>query len=195
MNGLHRSTPRVTSNWLALAFAFSACAGDSGDTGETNAEPEPEVSVAPAAVPDSPPADVITDVREITFAPELEVNLDEMELQESGLYIQQLKSGSGPPAAFGDEMGVEYTVWLPNGSKLDSSQDHNPPQPYSIVLGSSSLIDGWVEGVTGMRLGEQRRLVLPYDLAYGAEGRPGVPPYTPLVFVLELAEHIPTGEG
>ncbi len=194
MHGLDRSTLRLTAGSLALTFALGACAGDSGESAETTPDAEP-VSIAPAAGPSSPPADVVTDLRAITFAPELEVDLDAMELQESGLYIQQLKSGSGPPAAFGDEMGVEYTVWLPNGSKLDSSHDHDPPEPLPLVLGSTSLIDGWVEGVTGMRLGERRRLVLPYDLAYGANGRPGVPPYTPLVFVLELAEHVPTGEG
>ncbi|MYA34806.1 MAG: FKBP-type peptidyl-prolyl cis-trans isomerase [Gemmatimonadales bacterium] len=119
-----------------------------------------------------------------------------MEETDSGLFIQVLQGGSGPPAGYGDEMGVHYTVWLPNGSKVDSSHDHDPPEPYPLILGSTSLIDGWVEGVTGMRMGERRKLVLPYDLAYGTEGRPpAIPAYSPLVFEVELADHIPAGEG
>ena len=144
--------------------------------------------------PDSSNTDTQLDVVEEAPAPD--VIFDEMELLESGLYIQVLQTGSGPGAGHGDEMEVHYTVWLPNGSKLDSSYDHSPPDPLPMVLGITGLIDGWVEGVTGMRVGERRKLVLPYDLAYGAAGRPGgVPPYTPLTFIVELAEHIPAGEG
>ncbi len=90
-------------------------------------------------------------------------------------------------------MGVHYTVWLVDGRKLDSSFDHAPPEPLSMILNETPLIDGWTEGVAGMRLGEKRRLVVPYDLAYGAAGRPGVPPYATLVFELELARLTPGG--
>jgi peptidylprolyl isomerase len=142
---------------------------------------EPTPMGGPAGAP-------VTDLQDVVFAPALEVNLDAMEEQESGLYIQVLREGDGPPAVAGDSMGVDYTVWFPDGTKLDSSHDHMPPVPLPMVLGETRLIDGWVEGVTGMRVGEKRRLVLPYDLAYGAAGRPGVPPYSPLVFELELAQ-------
>ena len=173
---------------LGLAVIIAACDGETepySDDADTQSD----------VVEEAPSPDVITDVREIEWAPELDVNFDEMELQESGLYMQVLQTGSGPGAGHGDEMGVHYTVWLPNGSKLDSSYDHEPPDPLPMVLGVTTLIDGWIEGVTGMRAGERRKLVLPYDLAYGAGGRPGVPPYTPLTFIVELSEHIPAGEG
>ena len=179
---------------VPLLALGAACGGDAAEDAEP-AEGEPEPETPTATVEDAPPEGVITDVREMTFAPELEVDLDAMEETESGLFVQVLRAGSGPPAGFGDEMHVHYTVWLPNGSKVDSSHDHQPPEPLEMVLGSTSLIDGWVEGVTGMRLGERRRLVLPYDLAYGPEGRQGIPPYSPLVYEVELAEHIPVGEG
>lgn len=139
--------------------------------------------------------EVPTDPRELTFAPELGVDLDQMEFQESGLYISVLKEGRGPETASGDRMWINYTVWFPDGTKLDSSFDHQPPSPYEMVLGRTRLIAGWNEGVTGMRRGETRLLVVPYDLAYGERGRPPrVPPYTTLVFEVELAEHVPAGD-
>jgi len=182
-----------TAAALLLAPLAIACAGDAGEEAESGSEGAHEAPAAAEAA--GTPEGVITDLREMTFADELAVDLDAMEETESGLFIQVLQEGSGPPAGYGDEMGVHYTVWLPNGSKVDSSHDHDPPEPLDMVLGSTALIDGWVEGVTGMRMGERRKLVLPYDLAYGTEGRPPIPPYSPLVFEVELAEHIPTGEG
>ena len=185
----HATWSRALAAALLLPLG-AACGGDAAE----DAEPAEGEAEAPAeAVAADPPEGVITDVREMTFAPELEVDLDAMEETESGLFVQVLQRGSGPPAGFGDEMHVHYTVWLPNGSKVDSSHDRE--EPLEMVLGSTALIDGWVEGVTGMRLGERRRLVLPYDLAYGAEGRSGIPGFSPLVFEVELAEHIPVGEG
>jgi FKBP-type peptidyl-prolyl cis-trans isomerase len=128
---------------------------------------------------------------DVTFAPDLAVDLDAMSVQESGLYVQVLREGEGPQAVAGDQMGIHYTVWLTDGSKLDSSYDHQPPGPYPTVLGVIRLIDGWNEGVTGMRQGEMRRLVVPYQLGYGPDGRPGVPGYATLVFEVELTEHTP----
>ena len=186
---------RATATLLLAPLAL-ACAGDAGEDAADGAESAESAEEAPAAAETSgSPEGVITDVREVVFADELAVDLGAMEETESGLFIQVLREGSGPPAGYGDEMGVHYTVWLPNGSKVDSSHDHNPPEPLDMVLGATSLIDGWVEGVTGMRMGERRKLVLPFHLAYGPAGRSGIPPYSPLVFEVELAEHIPTGEG
>ncbi|MDE2879555.1 FKBP-type peptidyl-prolyl cis-trans isomerase [Candidatus Palauibacter soopunensis] len=181
-----------TAAALLLAPLAIACAGDAGEDAEGGAEGAAE---APAtAETAASPEGVITDLREITFADELAVDLDAMEETESGLFIQVLQEGSGPPAGYGDEMHVHYTLWLPNGSTVDSSHDRD--EPLELVLGSTPLIDGWVEGVTGMRLGERRRLVLPYDLGYGEMGNaPRIPGYSPLVFEVELVEHIPTGEG
>lgn len=179
-------TRRLATASLLVAF-MAGCGGDAPETA-------PEASEPAAAPPAPPPADVITDVREITFDAALEVDLDAMEERESGLFVQITRPGSGPPASYGDELEIHYTVWLPNGAKIDSSHDRDEPLP--MVLGSGTWIDGWVEGATGMRLGEVRRLVIPFDLAYGAEGHPaGIPPYAPLVYEMELVEHVPIGEG
>lgn len=172
----------------ALVFAGLLLAGCVSDTGESEAGGVPDT---PADDPAASSNEPITDVREVPWSADLGVDLDAMELRPSGLYVQVLAEGSGPPATEGDSMAIHYTVWLPDGSTLDASRAHDPSAPLPMALGETPLIDGWVEGVTGMRVGERRRLVVPYDLAYGARGRPGVPPYTPLLFEVELAEHRP----
>lgn len=176
-----------------VAILSILLAGCAGETPSADTEAGAVTQAERAAAPSESPAEAATDPRNVEFAPELGIDLDAMEKQLSGLYIQVLAEGEGPAAAPGDAMGVDYTVWLPDGSKLDSSFDHTPPEPLPMVLNETRLIDGWTEGVTGMRLGEKRRLVVPYDLAYGAAGRPGVPPYTTLIFEVELATHTPAG--
>ena len=157
---------------LACVVTLNACTGDGADSDDTGPVPR-----TPA---------------EVEFADALEVDLSAMEQSESGLYARRIETGDGAAAAAGDSLYVDYTVWLPDGSKLDSSFDHDPPAPLGMKLGETQLIPGWVEGVTGMRLGEKRQLVVPWELAYGAQGRPpAVPPYTTLVFEVELAGFVP----
>jgi FKBP-type peptidyl-prolyl cis-trans isomerase len=170
-----------------IALFLTGCA----ESAETDAQAEAPTSEPQVAV-EVTPAQEARVPADVDFAADLAVDLDAMSLQQSGLYIQVLKEGEGPQAAPGDQMRVHYTVWLSDGSKLDSSFDHQPPEPYGLVLGVTPLIDGWVEGVTGMRLGEKRRLVVPYDLGYGPGGRPpAIPAYSTLVFEVELAAHAP----
>lgn len=178
---MRRSLPPALC--VACLVVLAACPAET---------PEPEGEAVPDRTAVEAPPDA--DPRNLTFASELEVDLDAMERRESGLYVQVLEEGEGPPAEPGDSMGVHYTVWFADGQKLDSSHDHQPPRPLPMVLEETALIDGWTEGVTGMREGERRRLVIPYHLAYGAEGRPPqVPPYATLVFEVELARHAPGG--
>lgn len=177
----------------ALALVLAACGGEAPETeaGRDPAPDDPETSAAAAGEADGP-----TDPTDLAYAPALGVDLGAMERRDSGLYVQVLEEGEGEPAEPGDSMAVHYTVWFPDGRKLDSSRDHRPPEPLPMVLGQTALIEGWTQGVTGMRLGERRRLVVPYDLAYGASGRPPqVPPYATLVFEVELAGHRPGSGG
>lgn len=175
-----------------IAIALSACSSDDAaertDAGQAAAEaPVPEEATATQEAPQPP-----LDPRDVTFAAELGVDLDAMTRSETGLYVQVLREGDGPPAEPGDTMGVAYAVWLWDGTKIDASADHRPPEPLPMVLGRTALIAGWTEGVTGMRLGEKRLLVVPYELGYGAPGRPPrIPPYSTLVFEVELVRHAP----
>lgn len=104
---------------------------------------------------------------------------------KSGLKYEDIKEGSGAAATKGDTVQVHYTGWLANGKKFDSSKDRG--SPFSFALAAGQVIKGWDEGVQGMKVGGVRKLIIPSDLAYGAEGRPPViPPNAELTFEVEL---------
>jgi FKBP-type peptidyl-prolyl cis-trans isomerase FkpA len=124
-----------------------------------------------------------------TYAPNLGVDLQQMQRQESGLYIQELQQGTGEPLRAGQTAVVHYTGWLPDGREFDSSRGPGG-SPFQLVVGRGDVIRGWDEGLQGMRPGGRRRLVLPPSLAYGVQGAGGgvIPPNATLVFDVELVE-------
>ena len=103
----------------------------------------------------------------------------------SGLkYIDEVV-GTGDSPKPGQNVTVHYTGTLENGKKFDSSRDRG--QPYKFRLGVDPVIKGWVEGLMTMKPGGKRRLIIPAELGYGAEGRPpDIPPNAPLIFEVEL---------
>jgi FKBP-type peptidyl-prolyl cis-trans isomerase FkpA len=124
---------------------------------------------------------------EVTFAPAVEVSLERMTRLPSGLYIEDVLTGQGEEARPGQTVVVHYTGWLPDGREFDSSRTRNDPLVFN--LGAGEVIAGWDEGVAGMRAGGRRKLVIPPDLAYGADGAGGViPPNATLVFDVELLD-------
>lgn len=121
------------------------------------------------------------------YAAELGVDLDAMTKTDSGLHYSVLAEGDGDEAVNGKDVVVHYTGWLSNGTKFDSSRDRD--EPFMFALGAGGVIAGWEEGVAGMRVGGQRKLVIPSALGYGAAGAGGViPPNATLVFDVELLE-------
>jgi len=100
--------------------------------------------------------------------------------------------GTGAEATDGKRLSMHYTGWLYNpgepknrGTKFDSSLDRG--QPFSFVLGQGQVIRGWDVGVSGMKVGGKRTLVIPASMGYGARGAGGViPPNATLVFEVEL---------
>ncbi len=95
--------------------------------------------------------------------------------------------GKGREAKTGDTVKVHYTGTLMNGKKFDSSRDRG--EPFEFTLGKGSVIKGWDEGVVGMKVGGKRKLVIPYDMAYGEAGQPpDIPPKAALKFDVELIE-------
>ncbi len=107
---------------------------------------------------------------------------------------EDARLGTGAEAQPGGRVIVHYTGWLYDqsrpdrkGAKFDSSRDRN--EPFSFDLGAGEVIQGWDQGVAGMRVGGQRTLTIPPNMGYGARGAGGViPPNATLLFEVELLE-------
>ncbi len=112
----------------------------------------------------------------------------------TGLIKKDVVVGTGAEAVSGKRVSVHYTGWLYDesapdhkGKKFDSSRDRG--QPFGFSLGAGQVIKGWDEGVVGMKVGGQRTLIIPPDMAYGSRGAGGViPPNATLVFDVELLD-------
>lgn len=102
------------------------------------------------------------------------------------LVTEDLVVGTGAAAQSGDTVSVNYTGWLTDGTQFDSSYDRG--QPFTFQIGVGGVIQGWDEGIVGMKVGGKRRLTIPPDLAYGSGGRGSIPPNATLIFEVELEE-------
>ena len=114
-----------------------------------------------------------------------------MEKTASGLQYEDTEAGNGAEAKSGQTCVMHYTGWLWNngakGAKFDSSLDRG--KPFSFKLGVGQVIRGWDEGVSGLKIGGKRTLLIPPDLGYGARGAGGViPPNATLLFEVQLLE-------
>jgi len=106
-------------------------------------------------------------------------------MNNNQLKVEVLQEGTGEGAKNGDTVIVHYTGTLENGTKFDSSIDRG--QPFSFVLGAGRVIQGWDQGILGMKVGEKRKLTIPPELAYGSSGAGNViPPNATLIFEVEL---------
>lgn len=94
----------------------------------------------------------------------------------------------------GDRAYVIYKGTLPNGTEFDSNTAAEK-EPFTFVLGQGSVIDGWEEGVGGMKRGEKRKLMIPAAKAYGETGSPPkIAPNQDLIFEVELLDFVKAGE-
>jgi peptidylprolyl isomerase len=104
----------------------------------------------------------------------------------SKLVTKDLIVGTGAEAKAGQSVTVNYVGVLYHGGKeFDASWKRS--EPFTFTLGQGSVIKGWDQGVAGMKVGGRRELIIPAELAYGAQGQPpSIPPNAPLVFVVDL---------
>jgi len=163
---LKRVTLLMLIGVVALAGALAAgCAQEEPTTEAPQTEPTEEVAPPVEETPAAAPEGTTEDVTE--------------------LKIEDIEEGKGRAAKDGDTVSVDYTGWLTNGEKFDSSKDSG--QPFSFTIGAGEVISGWDEGVAGMKVGGVRKLTVPPDMGYGPNGYPPViPPNATLVFEIEL---------
>ena len=159
---------------LVLAFQFL-----SGTPAATAGSLDPVVSIAVVS-PSTP-------------APSKSIVMDNAENQvtntlvttASGLQYEEIVEGTGDMPTKGQTIAVHYTGTLENGKKFDSSRDSG--RPFTFEIGENQVIKGWDEGLSTMKVGGRRKLIIPPALGYGARGAGNViPPNAVLVFDVEL---------
>jgi FKBP-type peptidyl-prolyl cis-trans isomerase FkpA len=150
---------------LLVTVALLGLAGCGGGSTPPNTAPAPRPLAGP--------------VERTTFAPSLGVHLDQMLRHASGLYVQDLEVGTGAVALKGKNMVVRYAGYLANGKEFDHGE-------ITISIGGSNTIAAWQEGLLGMRVGGQRRLVVPPNLGYGTAAAGEIPANSVLVFDIEM---------
>ncbi len=126
-----------------------------------------------------------------TYAPALGVDIASMTKTSSGLYYQNKTVGAGAAAQKGDSVRVHYTLWLTNGTKVQSSRESSTGAPLEFLTGATPprVLPGFEEGIIGgliaMQPGGVRQLVIPPGLAWGSDGFPPVQPNANVVFEIE----------
>ncbi len=165
---------------LALACGPSKPDARGADTANLAAQAAAATSAPAAPAPDLTRVDT-------AFAPALDVSLGRMRRLPSGLYVRDVKRGAGREATAGRGVVVHYLGRLPDGTPFDDSRKRGRPAKF--ILGQGVVIQGWDEGIAGMKAGGRRQLVVPPALGYGLAGKPGaVPSASTLVFDVELVE-------
>jgi len=161
---------------LAGAFALTACGySDPYASAGQVANESPGLNVSP-----SPGTDSFNDGQGLPVV-----------TYPDGLKYIDVVVGTGSVVLSNNSVTVQYTGWLSDGTKFDSSRDRN--QPFPLDLGLGQVIAGWDEGIPGMKIGGKRKLIIPAPLAYGAAGRQDqnsgayiIPPNATLVFDVEV---------
>jgi peptidylprolyl isomerase len=150
-----------------LAMAIAGCGGgegSSGSSGEGTGSTTADISAAPATKPN---------VKVPSGPPPTE------------LKSRDLVQGDGATARAGDEVTVQYVgVDYRSGKQFDASWDRG--EPFTFPLGGGEVIQGWDQGVQGMKVGGRRELIIPPDLAYGSQQVGPIAPNSTLVFVIDL---------
>ena len=104
----------------------------------------------------------------------------------SGMYYIETLAGTGEKAIAGKYVKLYYTGRLIDGTVFDTNVGTN--KPISFVLGAGAVISGWDEGISYMKKGGKATFIIPSDIGYGSKGNGTIPPYSTLVFDVELID-------
>lgn len=170
-----------------LALFAAGCGGDSGSSSTASSADTTAESEAPAneeAANEEKPQKEEPSEEKQGYLPKVKVPKGP---PPKKLVIEDEKKGTGATAESGDEIGVEYIgVLYKTGEVFDANWEL---EPFVFTLGAGEVIKGWDQGVEGMKVGGERKLIIPPALAYGNEGvYPSIPPNSTLVFRVKLNE-------
>jgi peptidylprolyl isomerase len=119
--------------------------------------------------------------------PKIKSVMNNITTLENGLSYEDTVVGTGAEIKSGDRISMHYKGTLVDGTKFDSSYDRG--QPFSTVIGVGQVIQGWDQGVPGMKIGGKRKLMIPSELGYGSRGAGAlIPPNANLIFEVEAVE-------
>jgi peptidylprolyl isomerase len=167
-----------------VSVALAACGGDETDSGAIQQAPAEDVGPAPeSTVAKASGGEVeVPNATQTSKKPQIRVPAGD---PPSTLQKKDLVTGDGRTAKKGDQVTVQYVgVSWSTGEQFDASWDNG--KPFSFELGAGNVIQGWDQGVAGMKTGGRRQLVIPPDLAYGSQGQGTIGPNETLVFVVDL---------
>jgi peptidylprolyl isomerase len=179
---------RTIALLAVAAVGVGACGDDKSDTASTPAEP---AAAAPATTTTA------TTPAKKSGSLDISKNLSSKPKipKPSGdppkkLVVKDIVAGKGRAAKAGDNVVVHYVgVLFSTGEQFDASWDSG--KPFTFALGQGSVIPGWDRGVEGLKIGGRRLLIIPPDLAYGAQGQGSIGPNETLVFVIDLLNATP----
>lgn len=183
-----RRLPAVLTS-LTLAATLVACGSDDGGDDPTVAAPSadptraaPEAPECKQAPPTAAPGPEATTDLAVKPVPEIGEGDPPCEL-----VITDIVVGTGEEAVPGVQADVKYVgVLYEDGSEFDSSWSRSPEETLPVPVGAGGVIPGFDQGVTGMKVGGRRQVVIPSELAYGPQGQGPIPPAATLVFVIDL---------
>lgn len=174
---------------LAVLFAllyFNVVTEDRDAPIEAAAPDTEEVAETPEEAPETPePVEGSDDLEDTEAKPNVPAQEGEAPTE---LVIEDIVEGEGPEAEAGDAVVMDYVgVLYEDGTQFDASWDRG--QTFDFTIGEDPVIQGWEEGIPGMKVGGRRMLTIPSDMAYGEAGSPPtIPADAALVFIVDLRE-------